>query len=65
METAEHITLKDFCQEHSQIRAADVMDVTQGAVSQMLKSDREVYIVPRGKDQYEWYEVKRKPRKKS
>lgn len=66
MEIVNQIPLKDFCQEHSQIKAADVLEVTQGAISQMLKAEREVYLypapVPKG---FDWLEVKRKPRKKS
>lgn len=38
------IPLSDFCKDHSQKFAAEVLKVTEGAVSQMLARKREIYI---------------------
>jgi hypothetical protein len=38
------VTLQEFVTTHKQRAAAALLGVTQGAVSQMLNSDREIYI---------------------
>jgi predicted transcriptional regulator len=58
------ITLQNFCEEHSQAKAAEILECTQGAVSQMIKADREIFIVPGKAGSFDWYEVKRRTRKK-
>ena len=50
-------TLKQFCDEKSQQAAADIIGCTQGAVWQMIKNGREIYIVDHG-GKYSSYERK-------
>ncbi|MGJ8522271.1 hypothetical protein R84981_000956 [Carnimonas sp. R-84981] len=40
-----HQTLKEFSATHSQKAIAEMMDVSQGAISQMLKSGRDIRVV--------------------
>jgi sRNA-binding carbon storage regulator CsrA len=42
---ASKILLSDFCREHGQGRAAEILGVTQGSVSLMIKAGRKIYIV--------------------
>lgn len=52
------IPLKEFCDQHGQPRAASIMGVSQGRVSQILtEKDKEVFIVPAG-DTHTWYTIK-------
>jgi len=39
------ITLKEFLQTHRQVEAAEVIGCTQGNVSQMLTSNRDIVFV--------------------
>lgn len=41
---SEDMTLREFVEKHSQERVAAMMGVTQGAVSQMLKSGRVIRV---------------------
>jgi len=52
------ITLKQFCEERSQTEAAEVMGVTQGAVSLMIKAKREIFFVIEASGP-SFYEIKR------
>lgn len=36
--------LKEFCEEYGQSKAAEAMSCTQGAVSKMLKSNRNIFF---------------------
>jgi hypothetical protein len=59
------IPLSKFCSDHGQNEAARLIGCTQGAVSQMLAQQREIYFVKNeseGLDVYEWKEIS-KPRK--
>ena len=53
------IPIKEFCDKYSQNRAAEIMGCTQGAISQMIKCGREIYITSDGDKVVGWYEVKR------
>ena len=57
------IPLREFCKNHPQRKVAEVMGVTNGAVWQMFRDEREVYIecTPLG-EPVGWFEIKR-PRK--
>lgn len=57
------VPLSQFCGDHSQQRAAEIMDCTQSAVHQAIKAGREIYIVALADGGFEWFEIKR--RKKS
>ena len=52
------MALEVFCEKKSQSEAARIMGVTQGAVSQMISSEREIYFVIDG-EQTTYYEIKR------
>ena len=51
------IRLADFCKDHSQKFAAEILGVTEGAISQMLARKRDIYVYA---DAEGWkaYEVK-------
>lgn len=38
------VTLSEYCAQNSQTRVAEVLGVSRAAVSQMLESDREIYL---------------------
>lgn len=38
------IPLSDFAQKHGQVRAAELLGITQGAVSKALRVGRQVYV---------------------
>ena len=57
------IPIKEFLAKHTQIEAAEIMGVTQGAVSQAHLSGREIYFRPADKGGFTYYEIK-KPRQK-
>lgn len=60
---ATEITLKEFCRDNTQNRAAEIIGRTAGAISQMLAAGREIYIVDHGEGNYSSYERKEiKPR---
>jgi hypothetical protein len=50
--------LKQFCEENTQNAAADIIGCTQGAVWQMLREGREVYIVTQDDGSQSAYEKK-------
>lgn len=50
------ITLQDYCAEKSQKEAAKVLNCTPGAVSQMLKAQRAVFLVIHGSGEITSYE---------
>lgn len=52
------IPLNIYCERHGQKAAADILGVTQGAISHMIKGAREIYIVVNGDDR-DHYEIKR------
>ena len=52
-------TLKNYCESHTQAAAAKVLRVTQGAVWQMLRDGREIYITETEDGILSSYEVKR------
>lgn len=39
------ISLRDYCTENTQTAAAKLIGCSQGAISQMLRDKREIYIV--------------------
>ncbi|WP_425356030.1 Cro/CI family transcriptional regulator [Salinicola lusitanus] len=54
------MTLKEFVEQHSQERVAHMMGMTQGAISQMLRSKRSLFVAV-DSDQpcgYRFYEIK-------
>lgn len=57
------IHLADFLKNHSQSAVAEIMGITQGAVSQAFLSGRNIYFKPNGNGGYTYYEIK-KPRQK-
>lgn len=57
------IHIKDFLAKHTQLEAAAIMGVTQGAVSQAHLSGREIYFRPAINGGFTCYEIK-KPRQK-
>jgi len=57
------IHINDFLKKHSQSVAAEIMGVTQGAVSQAFISKRDIYFKPNGSGGFTYYEIK-KPRQK-
>lgn len=38
------VTLKDFCEGRTQSQAAQLLGVTQGSISQMINSDRDIWV---------------------
>ena len=52
------MTLREFVEEHSQERVAAMMGVTQGAVSQMLRSERDIRVAEDGEQGYRFFEIK-------
>lgn len=53
---ATEISLKEFCRDNTQTRAAQIIGRTPGAISQMLAAGREIYIVDHGGGKYSSYE---------
>lgn len=65
MKSKNHIPLAEFASGKTQEEIAAFMDRSQGAINQMLKAQREVYIIPDAEgDEPRWYEIV-KPRKTS
>lgn len=56
------IPLKDFCEAHTQAVAGKVLGCSQGAISQMLKAGRQIFISVDGAGNHDWYEIRRKIR---
>lgn len=58
-----HVPLTNFLDGRTQQEVADFMGCSQSNVAQMLKANREVYIVASAKgDEPRWFEIK-KPKK--
>lgn len=53
------VSLIDFCKDHTQIEAARILKKTQGAVFQMLRDKRQIYITRHLDGTYSAYEIKR------
>lgn len=53
------LSLKEFCAERSQVEAAEILNRTQGAIFQMLRDNRQVYIICHVDGTYSAYEIKR------
>ena len=52
------IALREFCNEHTQQKAAEIMNKSRSRISQILAdSTKEVFIVPKGQGKYTWYQV--------
>lgn len=53
-------TLKEFVKQHSQFAVAAMMGITQGAVSQMIRSGRDVRVAPDSESSngYKFYEIR-------
>jgi predicted DNA-binding protein (UPF0251 family) len=63
METTD---LKTFLSTRNQADAAKAMGCTQGAISKMLNSGREIFVTETKAGEVEWFEIKRmKKAKKS
>lgn len=57
------ISLTEFCREKSQYEAGQIMGCTQSAVSQMIRSGRNIYFFQNEAGAWEYKEI-RKPGKK-
>lgn len=60
-------SLRDFAQEKTQPQLAELLGVSQSAVSQMLNSERDIRVCSDGQGGYEFIEIrpvgrKRKPK---
>lgn len=53
--------VREFCNAYSQGVAAKIIGCSQAAVSQMIKNQRDVYIITCADGSYTWEEV-RKPK---
>lgn len=53
-------TLKEFVKQHSQFTVAAMMGITQGAVSQMIRSERDIRVTPdtESANGYKFYEIR-------
>ncbi len=51
-------TLSNFVKEHGQTATAEKLGLTQGAVWQMLKNERSVYVVETSNGQLDAFEKK-------
>lgn len=56
---AKEHSLSEFCKQHGQQRAADIIGCTQGNVSLMLSAKRNVFIVEDAKGRFSHYEIRR------
>ena len=56
------IPLKEFCKQHTQAVAGEIIGCSQGAISQMLKDGRQVFISIDSSGNHDWYEIRRKIR---
>ncbi|MCD1640118.1 MAG: hypothetical protein FHK79_18190 [Pseudomonas sp.] len=52
------VTLKDFAQGRTQPQIAEILGVTQGAVSQMLNSRRDIRVRDCGDGTYQAVEIR-------
>lgn len=53
------IHISEFVKTRTQHEVAVIMGLTQGAVHQMLKSERDIYFKDLGNGRFECYEVKK------
>lgn len=59
------IHIEEFLKSRTQSEVAAILDVTQGAVHQMVRDKRAIYFIPRQDGGYDHYEIKRARRKKA
>lgn len=59
------ISLMEFCREKSQSEAGQIMGCTQSAVSQMIRSGREIYFFQNQQGIWEFKEIRRPGKKKA
>lgn len=60
-----HIPLTEFLKGKTQQEVADFMGCSQSAVFQMLKAERQIFIVPEAKKfDDRWFEIKKPSSKK-
>ena len=59
------ITLKDFCGRFSQAKAAEIMECSQSAVSQMVASGRDIRFTEAQDGTYKHFEIKIPAKKKA
>lgn len=52
-------TLKEFCEDRTQQDVADLFGLTQGRISQMLRSGRDFRVNEKEDGTVEWFEVRR------
>ena len=52
------IHLSDFAAEHGQIKAAEALGITQGALSKALRVGREIYVTAKPDGTYEAHELR-------
>ncbi len=53
------VPLREFAEGKSQVQVAGLLGVTQGAISQMLLSDRDVRVVSGSDGRPEGFEIRR------
>lgn len=51
-------SLKEFVSEVGQLKAAQALRMTQGAISKALRVEREVYVISLGGGEYRAEEIK-------
>ena len=51
-------TLREFCNGKTQRQVAEAIGRSQGAISQMLKANREIYVITDDDGGISWYEKK-------
>jgi hypothetical protein len=62
---SEDIPLVDFLKSRTQVDAAAIMGVTQGAVHQMMRDKRDIFFTPKPDGGFDHYEIKKPRRKKA
>ena len=55
------LTLQEYCSRVKATNAADHIGITRGALSTMLKSGREIYVITKGGEFQECYEIRSIP----
>lgn len=54
------LTIKEFCDQHSQGTAAEIIGCSQGNISQIINEGRrEIYFELQDDGSYSWMEIKR------
>lgn len=59
------IHINEFLMGRTQAEVAEIMGVTQGSVSQMIKAERDIYFREGESGKFSFYEIKRTRRKKA